>query len=162
MCQLRSGFHVVITDPGLAEILLSWYRQTRYSGREDWVFASPFMDGRLPYRSWGIQQRHLKPAGIKAGLRPPGWHNLRRTYRTRLDETGAPISGLGGLCRFFDNPPFVLAAGLESNLAPLRYCFVRRTTPTALISFANSDCIRCWNWSRFSTCASSLPSYPPR
>jgi integrase len=38
-------------DPGLADILLSWHRQTRYSSQEDWVFASPFaspfMDGRL-------------------------------------------------------------------------------------------------------------------
>ena len=44
-------------DPGLADILLSWHRQTRYGAPTDWVFASPFMDGRLPYRCWGIQQR---------------------------------------------------------------------------------------------------------
>jgi len=29
-------------DPGLADILLSWHRQTRYSAQKDWVFASPF------------------------------------------------------------------------------------------------------------------------
>jgi len=89
-------------DPELAEILLSWYRQTAYSGQEDWVFASPFMDGRLPYRSWGIQQRHLRLAGTKAGLGPIGWHDLRHTYRTLLDETGAPISVQQALMRHAD------------------------------------------------------------
>jgi integrase len=89
-------------DPGLADILLSWHRQTRYSSQEDWVFASPFMDGRLPYRSWGIQQRHLRPGGIKAGLGPIGWHDLRHTYRTLLDETGAPISVQHALMRHAD------------------------------------------------------------
>lgn len=55
-----------------------------------------------PYRCWGIQQRHLRPGGVKAGLGPIGWHDLRHTYRTLLDETGAPISVQQALMRHAD------------------------------------------------------------
>jgi type IV secretory pathway VirB2 component (pilin) len=34
---------------------------------------------------------YLKPAGIKLGLGPIGWHTFRHTYRSWLDETGAPM-----------------------------------------------------------------------
>ena len=46
----------------------------------------------LPYRCWGIQQRHLRPGGIKAGLGPIGWHDLRR--RVGLSIRRAVCSGL--------------------------------------------------------------------
>jgi integrase len=38
-----------------------------------------------------IQQQILKPAGEKAGIQEIGWHTFRHTYRSLLDETGAPI-----------------------------------------------------------------------
>jgi integrase len=44
-----------------------------------------------PYYSSEIQKRYLKPAGIKLGLGPIGWHTFRHTYRSWLDETGAPM-----------------------------------------------------------------------
>jgi integrase len=89
-------------DPSASEVVKRWFGQTQYRGPKDWVFASPFMDGRLPYRSWGVQQRHINPAGIKAGLGPIGWHDLRHTYRTLLDQTGAPISVQQALMRHAD------------------------------------------------------------
>jgi integrase len=44
-----------------------------------------------PYYSTEIQKRYLKPAGIKLGLGPIGWHTFCHTYRSWLDETGAPM-----------------------------------------------------------------------
>ena len=60
------------------------------------------MDGLLPYRCGGIQQRRLRPGGIRAGLGPIVWHDLRHTYRKLLDETGAPISVQQALMRHAD------------------------------------------------------------
>jgi integrase len=46
----------------------------------------------MPYRPWGVQKRRIKPAaevaGLGAGL---GWRTFRHTYRSHLDETGAPL-----------------------------------------------------------------------
>jgi integrase len=38
-----------------------------------------------------IQKDYLRPAGEKMGIRSLGWHALRHTYRTLLDETGASV-----------------------------------------------------------------------
>ena len=46
----------------------------------------------MPYRSWGVQQRRIKPAALRAALGPGiGWHTFRHSYRSWLDETGAPM-----------------------------------------------------------------------
>lgn len=79
-------------DPALAEVLLNWKLRSPFNRSADWVFASPFQAGELPYRPWGIQQRRIKPAAIKAGIGGHiGWHTFRHTYRSWLDETGAPM-----------------------------------------------------------------------
>jgi integrase len=82
---------LVPLDPALAEVLLNWKIKSEFSRDEDWVFASPFQAGEMPYRAWGVQQRRLKPAGNRAGLGSIGWHSLRHTYRAWLDATGAPM-----------------------------------------------------------------------
>jgi integrase len=89
-------------DPALAELLLTWKRKTEFSQDTDWVWASPFQAGEKPYRAWGVQQRRLKPAGLRAGLGPLGWHDLRHTYRAWLDDTGAPMTVQQELMRHAD------------------------------------------------------------
>jgi integrase len=44
-----------------------------------------------PKHSTEIQKRLLKPIGIELALGPIGWHTFRHTYRSWLDETGAPM-----------------------------------------------------------------------
>jgi len=79
-------------DPSLADALLSWKLRSTFNKINDWVFASPFQAGEMPYRAWGIQQRRLKPAARSAGLGDGiGWHTFRHTYRSLLDESGAPM-----------------------------------------------------------------------
>src|ERR1700739_2772245 len=38
-----------------------------------------------------IQRQILKPKGESIGIDGLGWHTFRHTYRSLLDETGAPI-----------------------------------------------------------------------
>jgi integrase len=75
-------------DPSLAELLLGWRRRTEFTAAVDWVFASPYQAGRMPWHPWGVQLRHLAPAGIRAGIGRIGWHTFRHTFRSLLDETG--------------------------------------------------------------------------
>jgi len=50
------------------------------------------MPRRKPYHGYSAQYHMLRPAAKRAGLGPIGWHSLRHSYRTWLDETGASIS----------------------------------------------------------------------
>ncbi len=77
-------------DSQLAELLQQWRASTPYPAEEDWVFANP-ATGR-PYHQEQIQKQHLKKAAVKAKLGSNiGWHTFRHTYRSWLDETGAPM-----------------------------------------------------------------------
>lgn len=89
-------------DPGLGEVLLNWKLKSQFNKDNDWVFASPHSGGEKPYWPWRMQQLHLSPAGIKAGVGNIGWHTFRHTYRTWLDETGAPLKVQQELMRHAD------------------------------------------------------------
>jgi integrase len=87
----------------LAAVLLRWRARTPFRQESDWVFASPYQEGRMPYREWNVYQHYLRPAGIKAGLGEGiGWHTLRHSYRSWLDETGAPMKVQQELMRHAD------------------------------------------------------------
>jgi integrase len=77
--------------PELAEVLGRWKLTTFFKKPGDWVFASPFKAGRMPYHVWSAQYWALAPAGVRAGIGRIGWHDLRHSYRTWLDATGAPV-----------------------------------------------------------------------
>lgn len=74
-------------DPTFAQILLDW-KGDHSTGL---VFPSPITGGC--YYAGVIQQQVLKPAFEKIGVSGAGlgWHTFRHTYRSLLDETGAPI-----------------------------------------------------------------------
>ena len=42
-------------DPALAEVLLQWQRKTEFAKPDDWIFASPFKAGTLPWQPWKVQ-----------------------------------------------------------------------------------------------------------
>ena len=76
-------------DPALIEILAE-HRQRWLDSPEGWVFANP-VTGR-PFHQDTIQHKHIRKAGIAAGLGEGiGWHTFRHSYRSWLDDTGAPI-----------------------------------------------------------------------
>jgi integrase len=77
-------------DRRLAKILLAWRERSAFPEDKDWVFANP-ATGK-PYHQEGIQKDHLKPAAVAAEIGDDiGWHTFRHSYRSWLDETGAPI-----------------------------------------------------------------------
>jgi len=78
-------------DPALAEVLLRWQRTTLFKNPEDWVFASPYVAGRLPWYPWGVERRHLIPAGIRCGIGRIGWHSFRH-YADLLTMPGESLS----------------------------------------------------------------------
>ena len=50
------------------------------------------MTGR-PYHQEEIQKTHIRGAGVAAGIGGDiGWHTFRHSYRSWLDETGAPLT----------------------------------------------------------------------
>jgi integrase len=79
-------------DDALVNPLKSWKAQSNFSADTDFVFASPVKLGKQPLHGYTAQRGVLKPAAIRAGLGSIGWHSLRHSYRTWLDETGAPVS----------------------------------------------------------------------
>src|SRR6202040_4405890 len=89
-------------DRALIEMLLNWQRRTPFKNPGDWVFASPFREGRTPWYPWGVERRHIIPAGIRCGIGRIGWHTFRHTFRTLLDETGAPMKVQQELMRHAD------------------------------------------------------------
>jgi integrase len=77
-------------DPALVEILLE-HKQRCYRTPDGWLFVNP-RTGR-PYHQDTIQQKHIRPAGIAAELGDGiGWHTFRHSYRSWLDDTGAPLT----------------------------------------------------------------------
>jgi integrase len=63
------------------------HQKTCISTPEGWLFAHP-VTGR-PYHQEEIQKNHIRPAGIEAEI---GWHTFRPSYRSWLDDTGAPLT----------------------------------------------------------------------
>jgi len=75
----------------LLEMLKQWRQETQFAGDGDWIFASPFQLGRLPYSDSGFW-RELQRAGKEAGIGSLGTHTFRHTYRSWLDAVGTTVA----------------------------------------------------------------------
>ena len=77
-------------DLRLEELLLRWRSFSTFAKDEDWVFANP-QTGK-PYHQESLKKRQLRRVAELIGLPEGiGWHTFRHTYRSWLDETGAPM-----------------------------------------------------------------------
>jgi integrase len=57
------------------------------------VGYSPTRSPGKPYHQEEIQKKHIRKAGIAAGIGGEiGWHTFRHSYRSWLDDTGAPLT----------------------------------------------------------------------
>jgi integrase len=75
-------------DSAFADVMLDWKKRCPNSEGK-WVF--PNQTGNLFHAS-PIQQDYIRPAGRKAKLgKDIGWHTFRHTYRSFLDDAGAPV-----------------------------------------------------------------------
>lgn len=88
----------------LIAVLSHWKMRARYTAPERYVFSSSFKRGTMPLAPDHIQDSRLRPAGKELHFADSlGWHTFRHTYRTFLDQTGAPISVQQYLMRHADS-----------------------------------------------------------
>ena len=67
------------------------HKKRAYLNTGRWLFANP-VTGK-PYHQEEIQKRYIRKAGIAAEIGDDiGWHTFRHSYRSWLDETGAPLT----------------------------------------------------------------------
>jgi integrase len=85
----------------LLDLLKVWKQKAQFSGPEDWIFASPFQLGKLPFSYTGVKQE-IQRAADAAGLGHLRSHTFRHTYRTWLDSIGAPTGVQQRLMRHAD------------------------------------------------------------
>jgi integrase len=85
-----------LAEPVL-QVLRLWREHTPYRLDEDWIFASPYYDGKTPYTYQILFRRHIRPviekvSGIKSSKKAPiGWHTLRRSLATLLISNGENV-----------------------------------------------------------------------
>ena len=85
----------------LLKVLKVWKQKTQFSAPEDWIFASPFQVGRLPYSYTGVKQELQRAADV-ASLGHLRSHAFRHTYRTWIDAVGTPVGVQQKLMRHAD------------------------------------------------------------
>lgn len=78
-------------DHEMLMVLKSWRQETEFAGETDWIFASPFKLGRLPW-SYPWVWRVFTKAARDAGIGALGTHTMRHSYRSWLDAVGTPIA----------------------------------------------------------------------
>lgn len=86
-------------DDELADRILAWKKLSEFKSDSDWVFASPYKAGEMPYCGRGILELQLKPKFKAAGLGEIGWHTFRHTYRRLVSSSGATLDVQRGLMR---------------------------------------------------------------
>jgi integrase len=98
--KTRASRKSVEMNPTLAEALRAWRNSTPYPQDTDWVFASPFSSGRLPYWPDSALKDHVRPAAIKAGItKSIGWHTFRHSLASLLGQQGEDIKVIQELLR---------------------------------------------------------------
>jgi integrase len=86
--------------PDLLMILRERRGHTAYPADSDFVFASPYNDGQVPYWPDSALCDFLKPAARRAGImKRVGWHTFRHTYSTLLRANGTDLKVQSELLR---------------------------------------------------------------
>jgi integrase len=80
----------------LAAFLAEWRQQTPYSADEDFIFASPTLNGRQPLWGQTMNADFVKPAAVALGLVAEGerfgWHRFRHSLSTWANDTTKDIT----------------------------------------------------------------------
>ena len=90
-CKTEGSAKTFTLAPDLLARLKAWKQASQFRDAEDWVFASPFNIGRLPYSYSGTKDE-LKRAAGAAGIGHVSTHAFRHTYRSWLDAVGTTIA----------------------------------------------------------------------
>jgi integrase len=84
----------------LADAVLEWRRVCLYKADDDWVFASPDMNGDAPVWLDVMMDNYIKPAATAAGItKTIGWHTFRRSLASILAAKGEQVKVVQELLR---------------------------------------------------------------
>ena len=98
-CKTEASRKPVPLDSRLAEAMNHWRKISPYPRPDDWVFASPHSNGRLPYWPGAFYRAHILPAAKILGIEGIGWHTFRRTNATLLKANGEDVKTVQELLR---------------------------------------------------------------
>ena len=99
-CKTESSQKPVPVHPLVADALLTWRKQSSYTGPKDWVFASRRHRGRHPFWGQAILRKYVRPVAEKVGIQKCiGWHTFRHTYSTLLRSVGTEFKVMQELLR---------------------------------------------------------------
>jgi integrase len=80
----------------LATALSKFRQQTPYDKDEDFVFASPTLNGKHPLWGQTMNEKFVKPAAVELGLVAEedrfGWHRFRHSLSTWANHTTKDIT----------------------------------------------------------------------
>jgi len=99
-CKTESSQKPVPLHPLLGEALLTWRKACKFTGYDDWVFASRLHKGRRPYWGASILRNYIRPVAESLNIQKHiGWHTFRHTYSTLLRSVGAEFKVMQELMR---------------------------------------------------------------
>jgi integrase len=99
-CKTESSQKPVPVHPALTEALLEWKKCSRYTGLDDWVFASRRNRGQRPFWGQAILRKYIRPVAQGLGIQTQfGWHTFRHTYSTLLRSVGTEFKVMQELLR---------------------------------------------------------------
>ena len=90
-CKTEGSAKTFTLASDLLARLKAWKQASQFSDKGDWVFASPYSIGGLPY-SYTCTRLELARAAKAAGIGHVSTHSMRHTYRSWLDAVGTPIA----------------------------------------------------------------------
>ena len=86
--------------PDLLTILRERRERAAYPGDSDYVFASPYKRGKVPYWPDSALVDFVKPAAVRAKItKRVGWHGFRHMYSTLLRANGTDVKVQSELLR---------------------------------------------------------------
>jgi len=100
-CKTKGSARTFALAGDLLNCLKVLKQSTKFSAPDDWVFASPFKLGRLPFSYTGTRQELTRAAKL-AGIGAISSHAFRHTFRTWLGELKTPIAVQQQLMRHSD------------------------------------------------------------
>ena len=99
-CKTESSQKPVPLHPLLGEALSTWRKTCKFTGVDDWIFASRLHKGRRPYWGASILRNYVRPVAATLNIQKRiGWHTFRHTYSTLLRSVGAEFKVMQELMR---------------------------------------------------------------
>jgi integrase len=89
-CKTESSQKPVPLHPLLGDALLTWRTTCKFTGVDDWIFASRLHNGRRPYWGASILRNYVRPVAESLNIQKHiGWHTFRRRDRCHVE---APLN----------------------------------------------------------------------